>query len=504
METPTQDMDVRWLYTQSQLKLREILPTNKTFDVIQISELVDPTDFISPNSVVLSVGIAFAETPDGLRDWAHRLADAGVIAIGFGSGLTFPQVPQTLIDASLHLGLGLFEVPREIPFISITSSVRDEQTRRAGRLQQELLLEQERLNSIAISGGIEALCRAAADYLGGAVAIVDSDGRVACSITTDDLDALPQAVSRLNGSSQALTDATNFGFIHRMTRYGDRHHVLSVLMPTRPSEQHRALIRHCAGLADILLQRPEAMRDREIEVRSLAMSLLLGRSDDLATIHRVFADITDASGNIRPILITGNTPQSVRKALSSVATALYKQERALAHLRLAESTELLFLRGSRSVHNIVQLFGTAASGVRLCIGLPTRAENIDKKLIRELTATAKTLQLGTHAEPRDGTLLWLQNPELRKILKIRSRDTYDRLLDHDRTNNTELAPTLVSFTQHSGHIGDTAKELGIHRHTVRTRMIRIEEICEIDLNDPLTRAELLLVIATKEGDVEKQ
>lgn len=35
-------------------------------------------------------------------------------------------------------------------------------------------------------------------------------------------------------------------------------------------------------------------------------------------------------------------------------------------------------------------------------------------------------------------------------------------------------------------------------------MIRIEEICEIDLNDPLTRAELLLVIATKEGDVEKQ
>lgn len=27
METPTQDMDVRWLYTQSQLKLREILPT---------------------------------------------------------------------------------------------------------------------------------------------------------------------------------------------------------------------------------------------------------------------------------------------------------------------------------------------------------------------------------------------------------------------------------------------------------------------------------------------
>lgn len=108
METPTQDMDVRWLYTQSQLKLREILPTNKTFDVIQISELVDPTDFISPNSVVLSVGIAFAETPDGLRDWAHRLAAAGVVAIGsapaspshrFRRRLSTP--PSTLASASL-------------------------------------------------------------------------------------------------------------------------------------------------------------------------------------------------------------------------------------------------------------------------------------------------------------------------------------------------------------------------------------------------------------------
>ena len=503
METQTASLDLKWLYSQGQLKLREILPTTSTFDVIQISELVDPTDFISPNSVVLSVGIAFADTPENLRAWAHRLATAGVIAIGFGSGLTFPQVPQTLIDASRHLGLGLFEVPREIPFISITSAVRDEQTRRAGRLQQELLLEQERLNSIAISGGIDALCRYTAEFLHGAVAIVDSDGRVASSTTTDSLDAVPQTHNRILGSSQAFTEGNTYGLIHRMTRYGDRHHVLSVQMSTKPTDQHRALIRHCAGLADILLQRPEAMRHREIEVKSLAISLLLGRTDDPATIHKVFADITDASGNIRPIIITGNTPQPVKKALSQVAAALYKQERALAHLKLDDSTELLFLRGSRSVENIGQLFGPATTGIRLCVGLPTPVEKIDKKLIRELTTTAKSLPLGTHAEPRDASLLWLNNPELRRILKSRSRDTYDRLLNHDHTNHTELAPTLVAFTQHGGHIGDTAKELGIHRHTVRTRMTRIEEICEINLHDPLTRAELLLVIATKEVGVEK-
>jgi purine catabolism regulator len=37
----------------------------------------------------------------------------------------------------------------------------------------------------------------------------------------------------------------------------------------------------------------------------------------------------------------------------------------------------------------------------------------------------------------------------------------------------------------------------VHRHTVRTRIARIAEACEVDLSDPVVRAELLLVAVTR-------
>ncbi|MFP7364838.1 PucR family transcriptional regulator ligand-binding domain-containing protein [Corynebacterium callunae] len=493
-------LDVDWLYRQKQLKLREIHPTRASFKEIQISELSDPSEFIQPNTVVLSVGIAFANHPQEFKNWAQKLAAAGVQAIGFGSGLTFPEVPQELVDAALECQLGLFEVPREIPFISITSAVQKEQSRRAGRRQQELLIEQEKLNSIAITGGLAALCQYTANTIGAAIAIVDSDGRIACSIPFAGLDAVPQAQAHLEGGSQAINNAEQVGILQRMTRFGDRHHMFSVLMNSRPSDQHRALIRHCAGLSDILLQRPHAMRTRETELKTLAMSLLLRHTDHAPNVREIFHDVTDASGQVRPVIISGTRAQAVNKALNHAAAQLEVHDRALAHLILHDTPEpavLVFLRGSRTVKTTIELFGKYLREVRICIGLPTKIEKITPSLIQELVAQAVLLELGRFSEPRESSQMWLRNPAIQQALDARAQQTYDRLIDNDEVYGTELAATLVCFAQCGGQVGETATRLGIHRHTVRTRLERIAEICELDLSDPLTRAELLLIVATR-------
>lgn len=500
MNLDLDDLDLGWLYRQKQLKLREIHPSRATFKEIQISELLDPSEFIQPNTVVLSVGIAFANHPQKLKNWAQKLADAGVQAIGFGSGLTFPEVPQELVDATLEHNLGLFEVPREIPFISITSAVQKEQSRRAGRRQQELLIEQEKLNSIAITGGLAALCQYTATTIGAAIAIVDSDGRIACSIPHSGLSAVPQAQAHLDGGSQAINHEGQMGILQRMTRFGDRHHMFSAVMRTRPSDQHRALIRHCAGLSDILLQRPHAMRTRETDLKTLAMSLLLRRTDHAPNVREIFHDVTDALGQVRPVVISGTRAQAVNKTLNHAASQLEDHDRALSHLILHDTPEpavLVFLRGSRTVKTTMELFGNTISEVRICIGLPTQIEKITPALIQELVSQAVLLKLGTFSEPREASAMWLRNPAIQQALDARAQQTYDRLIDNDDVYGTELAPTLVCFAQSGGHLGETAQKLGIHRHTVRTRMERIAEICELNLSDPLTRAELLLIVATR-------
>ncbi|WP_288832677.1 helix-turn-helix domain-containing protein [uncultured Corynebacterium sp.] len=41
-----------------------------------------------------------------------------------------------------------------------------------------------------------------------------------------------------------------------------------------------------------------------------------------------------------------------------------------------------------------------------------------------------------------------------------------------------------------GQLAQTAEALGIHRHTARNRIARIQELCDVDLSDPATFAEI--------------
>ena len=45
----------------------------------------------------------------------------------------------------------------------------------------------------------------------------------------------------------------------------------------------------------------------------------------------------------------------------------------------------------------------------------------------------------------------------------------------------------------NANLATAASELGVHRHTVRARLDKIEQLCGVDLNNPVTRAELLLL-----------
>jgi purine catabolism regulator len=71
----------------------------------------------------------------------------------------------------------------------------------------------------------------------------------------------------------------------------------------------------------------------------------------------------------------------------------------------------------------------------------------------------------------------------------------DRLAEAD-ASGAALTETLVSWLR-SGSKAATAEELGVHRHTVHDRLRRIARLCEVDLGDPVARAELLLVAVTR-------
>ncbi len=59
--------------------------------------------------------------------------------------------------------------------------------------------------------------------------------------------------------------------------------------------------------------------------------------------------------------------------------------------------------------------------------------------------------------------------------------------------------TLASFLTHHGSWDRTAADLGVHRHTVRHRIRRVEELTGLSLDDPEDRLLLHLGVLADPG-----
>ncbi len=89
-------------------------------------------------------------------------------------------------------------------------------------------------------------------------------------------------------------------------------------------------------------------------------------------------------------------------------------------------------------------------------------------------------------------------------------ETLSSIDQYDRTNRSELLPTLEAFFAADNSLAETASRLHLHRNTVAYRLRRIEQISGHQLSDPETRLALHLglrvrhALAAREPDVEQK
>lgn len=68
------------------------------------------------------------------------------------------------------------------------------------------------------------------------------------------------------------------------------------------------------------------------------------------------------------------------------------------------------------------------------------------------------------------------------------------LAEHDATGRGDLVASLRAWLSRHGQWDAAAADLGVHRHTLRYRMRRVEEILGRSLDDPDVRMELWLAL----------
>jgi len=107
------DLDVRLLAGEAGLEL----PVRW----VHISELLDPTPWLSGGEVLLTTGMQL-EGAARQREFITRLADHQLAGLGFGTGFGHDSVPEAIVEVAAERQFPVFEVPYEVPFIAITEA----------------------------------------------------------------------------------------------------------------------------------------------------------------------------------------------------------------------------------------------------------------------------------------------------------------------------------------------------------------------------------------------
>jgi PucR family transcriptional regulator, purine catabolism regulatory protein len=88
---------------------------------VHISELEDPTPWMSGGELLLTTGLQL-DTPKRQRAFVDRLADHQLAGLGFGTGFSHRGVPDAVVRAARERDLPVVEIPYDVPFIAITEA----------------------------------------------------------------------------------------------------------------------------------------------------------------------------------------------------------------------------------------------------------------------------------------------------------------------------------------------------------------------------------------------
>lgn len=143
---------------------------------VHISELEDPTPWMSGGELLLTTGLQL-DTAKRQRAFVDLLADHQLAGLGFGTGFSHRTVPDAVVAAARERELPLVEVPYDVPFIAVTEAAFSRLVNEQYAVLRRAIAAHERLERIVLAErGLDAVVAALATLIGGTVLAYDARG----------------------------------------------------------------------------------------------------------------------------------------------------------------------------------------------------------------------------------------------------------------------------------------------------------------------------------------
>ena len=465
---------------------------------VHASELADPTPYLDGGELLLSVGIWLEDATDArdIEAYVKRLVAAGAAGFGFGVGLQHAVVPAALIAAAEEHQLPLIEVPERTAFIAVSRYVWEmlsaDQYAEVVRTSQA----QQELTRAAVASGAAGLVRRIAERLDGWALLLDAAGSVE--------HAAPAGAARrgawlatelerfrdITTPVSATLSVDGDQIVVQSLRLGRRNGgFLAVGSSRKLDQEQRSVLNTAVSLLTLMLAQSTALAAAESHLRTTIFDLVVGGEIERAT--KLAEDLWGGlpRNPVRLLLVAGDP--RCRDDLADIVAAAASN--AGERVFLAEVGERLAITYSAGGLLRNRVLTAAEASSELTVGESVEAQLAD--LSRAHREAEQALQVGLRSDRRytsftdigaSGLLNLLSKP----LASAFAESLLRPLIEHDAARRGDLLRSLGTWLEHNGEWDAAAATLGVHRHTLRHRIRRVETLLGRDLGVTAVRMEL--------------
>lgn len=461
------------------------------------SELTDPTPFLEGGELLLTTGLGLRA--DAARDYARRVAGSGVAGLGFGTGLSHEEIPDELVSAAEELGLPLLEVPRPIPFIAITKAVSRALAAEEYAAVTRTNAAQQELTRAAVSGpGFGALLRHLARLIDAWVVLLDRSGEVVHARPAKAAArgaALQAELTRLRPRKGPMSahfshdgDAVSIQSLGSSARG-----FLAVgrAEPLSAWDQH--IVNTAASLLTLGLAQSEELDVARRHLRTGLFHLLEAGHAELVrqSAHDVEAPLPEPPMQV--FALSGSSGalagavELLEAEVANLDEPVFVAAVDGAIVLLASATP----EGPQRVSSLVEGMSGLHVGVSGAVAQDAvgEAHRQAKRAAEHATRTHRRLVHFSDLTG-DGLLALLSGDQPRAF----AESLLSPLQQHDASGRGDLVASLRDWLTEHGQWDPAAAKLGVHRHTLRNRMRKVEELTGRSLDSPGFRAELWVAL----------
>ena len=448
---------------------------------VHISELVDPTSYVSGGELLLTTGLILPTSRVGWEGYVSRLKRIGIAALGIGLGPRYSEPPEALVEACKASGLTLLIVPDPTPFLTITKTYWRARARSSEQhLQDEVATHRALIDAAASPDPPAEVLRRLARGVDGWAASLTSTGKldqIHPAGSVDEAEALQSEVERLEVAG-----------IHSAASFVARGRYVAIF----PLSVEETVVGYLA------VGTPERLSARHRRIVLTAVALL---SIDSVRWQRT-APAREATARCVASLVDLGHVEAARQLAAAQGLPMLHREGRVLLVRARDSEKVVRVVESWSADVLVVALTRTESWYLLQSGHP-RLTDLRRSLSKtDPTASAVVSELvrlediGMTRSRLGDRLRGLSRGELEldEFPLGDARLIRSRLDDFLEKQNKDVIAAVAAYLRHRGQWVQASRDLGVHRNTLRYRLSRAREALGVDIDDPDTAARLWLLM----------